>query len=400
MPDRIGPSRIEFIALVAMLMATVAFSIDSMLPALPDIAGALSPGAPNRAQLIITSFVMGMGAGTLLTGPLSDAFGRRPVVLAGAALYCVGALIAWRAQSLDVMLAARVLQGLGAAGPRVVALALVRDVYSGRDMARIMSFVMIVFMLVPAIAPSLGAILIALFGWRQIFIAFLVFSALSCLWLMLRQPETLPRDKRRPFRPRLLRQAARDVIANRTVRLSILSQILISGMMFGTLSQIQQLFGTTYGHQDSFPLWFAGIAVFAATGSLLNARLVMKFGMRRLARSILLIQMSVSALMIIVLMLHLPRHVEFVLFLPWVGMMFFQLTLTIGNLNALAMEPMGHVAGMAAALIASISTVCATLIAAPLGLAYDGTPMPLAIAGMVMAALAAEIVRRIPRDDY
>ncbi|WP_372833859.1 MFS transporter, partial [Puniceibacterium confluentis] len=149
-------SRVEFIALIAMLFATIAFSIDSMLPALPEIGAALSPGNLNRVQLVITSFVLGMGIGTFFTGPLSDTFGRKPVVLCGAILYIVASLVAARAQSLEVLLAARVVQGLGAAGPRVVALAIIRDLYQGRGMARIMSFVMIVFTLVPAIAPSMG----------------------------------------------------------------------------------------------------------------------------------------------------------------------------------------------------------------------------------------------------
>ena len=183
-------SQPEFIALIAMLFATIAFSIDAMLPALPQIAAELTPADPNRAQLILTSFVLGMGLGTFLAGPISDALGRKPVIVLGAGLYMVGALLAWAAPTLETVLAARLLQGLGAAGPRVVSLAMVRDLYSGRHMARIMSFAMMIFTLVPALAPLAGQGIIALTGWRGIFLAFLVFAVVATSWLSLRQPET------------------------------------------------------------------------------------------------------------------------------------------------------------------------------------------------------------------
>ena len=168
----------EFIALIAMLFATIAFSIDAMLPALPEIAQELTPADPNKAQLIVTSFVLGMGLGTLFAGPLSDSFGRRNVILAGAVLYCAASAVAMIAPSLETVLAARVVQGLGAAGPRVVSLALVRDLYKGREMARIMSFAMMIFMVAPAAAPLLGQQIISLAGWHAIFIAFILFAVL------------------------------------------------------------------------------------------------------------------------------------------------------------------------------------------------------------------------------
>jgi len=169
-PQQLGQT--EFIAMIAMLFATIAFSIDSMLPALPTIAAELTPLAPNNAQLILTSFVLGMGFGTFVAGPLSDSYGRRRIIVAGAVLYCAGAIAAYFASSLETVLLARVVQGLGAAGPRVVSLALVRDLYKGRDMARVVSFAMMIFTLVPAVAPLAASGVIALYGWRSIFIAF------------------------------------------------------------------------------------------------------------------------------------------------------------------------------------------------------------------------------------
>ncbi len=394
MPRRLP--RIEFVALMATMFATIAFSIDAMLPALPEIAAELTPDAPNRAQLILTSFVLGMGLGTLFTGPLSDAYGRRPVILGGAALYILGAALAWSASSLELVLAARVLQGLGAAGPRVVALAIVRDLYDGRRMAQLMSFVMMVFTVVPALAPSLGAAIIAVTGWRGIFGAFAVFSALSVLWLWLRQSETLAPALRRPFRLPLLRAGAIEVLSNRQVALIIVVLTLTFGAMFGVLSSTQPLFDVTFGRGDSFPLWFAGIALVSALGSLLNARIVMQIGMRRVATLAYLAQVILSAgILALNAFSPWPATWAFALYVVWTTSIFFMVGLTIGNLNALAMAPMGHIAGMAASIIGAVATVIAVFIAAPIGLAFDGTPGPIAAGVLVCSAISWAITRRL-----
>lgn len=386
----------EFVALMAMLTATVAFSIDSMLPALPEIGAELSPDDLNRAQLILTAFVLGMGFGTFFTGPMSDAFGRKPVILGGSALYALGALLAWSAPSLEWVLAARLLQGIGAAGPRVAAIAMVRDLHAGREMARIMSFIMIVFMIVPAIAPSLGALIIGAFGWRAIFLSFLVFALVTMIWLALRQPETLAADLRRPLRPRLLWSAMVEVVANPVTRLAILIQTIAFGMLFGLLSAIQPVFDIAYGEGDHFPLWFALIAVFSAGGSALNARLIQRMGIRQMVGGVFVIQSVLTGLMLVALFAGLPARAEFFLVLAWAIGIFVQGGLTIGNLNALAMEPMGHIAGMAASITAALATIGSVIIAAPIGLAFDGTARPVVAGLFVLALIAAALSRRIP----
>ncbi|MDP4032675.1 MAG: MFS transporter [Pseudorhodobacter sp.] len=387
----------EFIALIAMLFATIAFSIDAMLPALPRIASELTPDAPNAAQLIITSFVLGIGLGTFVAGPLSDTFGRKPVIVAGAGLYCVAALVAYAAPSLETVLAARVVQGLGAAGPRVVALALVRDLYKGREMARVVSIAMMIFTVVPAIAPILGSVIIAGFGWRGIFLAFIIFSAASMLWFGARQPETLPHLLRRPLRAGPLWQALREVLAHRVVVTTIAVQALVFACLFGTLSSTQQIFDVTFGRGASFPFWFALIALMAGTASLVNAALVVRLGMRFLITITLEAQVLASLAMAAGTGLGLlPEGMAFPVYIAWTTGVFFMLGLTLGNLNALALEPMGHISGMAASVSGALATVLAVALAVPLGLAFDGTPVPLALGVAALAAAGFGLMKTLP----
>ena len=391
--------RIEFVGLIAMMTATIAFSIDAMLPALPEIAAELSPEIAHRAPLILTSFVLGMGLGTFFSGPISDAFGRRNIVFGGAALYSLSAFVAWMSNSLEVMLVARVFQGLGASGPRVVAVAIIRDLYAGREMARIMSLVMMVFALVPALAPMLGAGIIAAAGWRAIFVAFMAFSILTVIWMGLRLPETLPQEKRRPLRARLIIDAVRELIGHRTVRLSILVQSLALAMLFSMLMLVQPVYDEVYGRGDSFPFWFGAIAVVAASASLINALLVVRYGMRRLVTLALGVQIGLSGAMYFANLGALPDPWGFYAFVFFQTCLFFQAGLTLGNLNAIAMEPMGHIAGMAASVVGAISTVLAALIASPVGLMFDGTTKPLALAILVMAAMGFALMLYMGRVE-
>jgi MFS transporter, DHA1 family, multidrug resistance protein len=401
-PPDIRPAAImgprEFIAMIAMLFATIAFSIDAMLPALPEIAAELSPEAPNAAQLILTSFVLGMGIGTLFAGPLSDAFGRRPVILAGAALYCASALVAYFSPTLEGVLIARLLQGLGSAGPRVVSLALVRDLYKGRDMARVVSFAMMIFTLVPAIAPFIGEGIMWVTGWRGIFLAFLVFSGLSMLWFWLRQPETLTPAQRRPLRVATLRSAFVEVLSHRVVVVSIAVQTLGFACLFATLSATQPIFDQVYGEGDRFALWFAVIAVVSGTSSLINAKLVGRLGMRRMITVTLAAQVVFSCAMLLTKSMGMwPGALAFPAHLVWTIGVFFMTGLTIGNLNALGLEPVGHIAGMAASVMGAIATVASVVLAAPVGLMFNGTPYPLMAGVAVFAAAGWGLMRLIPR---
>ena len=388
----------EFIAMLAFLFATIAFSIDAMLPALPDIAADLTPDNVNRAQLILTAFVAGMGLGTLFAGPISDAFGRKRTITVGFGIYIAATIAALYADSLEFLLIARFVQGLGAAGPRIVGLALVRDLYEGREMARITSFVMMIFIMIPAVAPTLGAGIIAISSWHGVFLAFIAFAVVGALWLNIRQVETLPREKRRPLRLTTLYSSAREVLSDRQVMLATLILTLGFGQMFGLLSSAQQLFGETYGKGENFHLWFAAMALLSGSGTILNATFVIRFGMRRIAKWAYVMQTIVSGVILAALLSDLlPQALRFPAFFFWATSVFFMAGVTFGNLNALALQRMGHIAGMAASIIAAISTLAAVLIAAPVGLLYNGTAIPAITATLLCSGLAWFLMRNL--DD-
>lgn len=400
-PEPQGRGRLPMatVALFALLFATIAFSTDAMLPALGAIAADLSPEAPNLAQLVLTSFILGMGVGTFVVGPLSDALGRRPVVLGGILVYVLAAAVAAGAQSLEVLLAARFVQGVGAAAPRIVTVAMVRDMFAGRIMAQVMSFIVTVFIAVPAVAPLIGAGLQALFGWRAIFWSFLVFGAVSALWFGLRQPETLPRDRRRPLRAAVLLAATREVLADRNARICIATLAVGFSMLLSFLSTAPLLFEDGYGRGAEFPFWFAGVAVITMVSSFVNGQLVIRLGMRRLALTAYLVQLVAAVLMLAGLVAGLPAEAEFVLFMGFMSAVFFSVGLTFGNLNAVALERLGHIAGLATSVISATYTVAAVAIAVPVGLIYAGTALPVAVAVMVGAAIAALLVLRLPQDS-
>ncbi|MCY4302407.1 MAG: multidrug effflux MFS transporter [Aestuariivita sp.] len=371
-----------------MMFATIAFSIDAMLPAFPNIGAELSPQSPNRAQLILTSFILGMGLGTFVTGPLSDAFGRKPVIIIGAICYIGSSAAAYFSTSLDAILFFRMLQGISAAAPRVVSLAIVRDLYSGREMAQVISLAMMVFTVFPAFAPLIGVGLIAISGWRSIFLAFIVFAMVSTIWMWIRQPETLRLADRRPFEIRLLLHAVREMFAHPTVRLSIFVQSICLGILFSMLASVQPIYDITFDKAESFPYWFGAVAIIAGSGSLINAAIVINIGMRRIVTWSLLCQIILSAIVILVSISESGQNsAHFPLFLFWQIYVFFMAGTTMGNLNSIAMEPMGHIAGMAASIISGIGTVIAALIAVPVGLLFDGSTLPLSV-GICLLSIA------------
>ena len=393
MPRRLP--QLEFTALLALLFAIVAFSIDAMLPGLPDIAADLTPSDPNRAQLVLAAFVFGMGFGTLVSGPISDHFGRKPLILFGLFLYALGAIFAGLSHSMEMMLVGRALQGFGAAFPRTVGVAMVRDLYEGRDMAKIISFVMTIFMLAPAVAPSVGALIIGSFGWHGIFASFVVLAAISASWFGLRQSETLAPENHRKLNPRDLVQGVRHVLGIYNVRLYILILTLGFAQMFSILSSVQQIYDQGFNLGASFPYWFGATAILSAAGAIINGTLVTRLGMHVMIRLGYRIAVTASLIALILNLTGLAGATPFgfaVLFV-WTVAMFFINAFTFGNLNALAMVPLGRMAGMGNSVIGALFTMGSVVIAAPVGLAFNGTPVPVMVAGVICSGLALVLFR-------
>ncbi len=382
----------EFVTLTALIISLVALSIDVMLPALQQIGGELGAPRANDAQLVITALFVGLALGQVFFGPLSDSVGRKPAIYAGLLLFIIGCLMSILATDFTVMLAGRVLQGLGAAGPRSVTVALVRDQYEGRAMARVMSLVMAVFIMVPALAPGIGQIILAIAHWRAIFGFMLAVAVVSLVWFALRQPETLAPERRARFSPGRILLAVRETCTSRVAFGYTLASGLIFGAFVGYLNTAQQIFQIQYGLGALFPLYFGALALAIGGASLVNARLVLRHGMRRISAWALglLTGLSLAFLVLAYAMAGAP---------PLWGLMaymsatFFCIGMLFANFNALAMEPLGHIAGVGAAVIGSLTTLISLILGTAIGQAYDGTVLPL-IAGFALLGLAAIAVMR------
>jgi DHA1 family bicyclomycin/chloramphenicol resistance-like MFS transporter len=381
----------EFVALMAMMMSLVALSIDAMLPALPEIGADLGVINANDNQLVVALLFFGLACGQLLYGPMSDSSGRKPAVYLGFALFFIGSAACMLSSSLPVMLGGRFLQGLGLAGPRTLTLAIVRDQYQGRAMARVMSFVMTVFILVPMAAPAIGQGIMLLAGWRAIFGVIFCFALLVVVWFFVRHPETLPPARRVPFSIGRIARAIVEVCSHR----ASLGYTLAAGFIFspflGYLSSAQQVLQVQYGLGERFPLYFAGLALAIGMASFINARLVMRHGMRRICK-IAPATITLIALPALVLAVSTDGHPPLAWFVTYVAATLFCLGTVFGSLNALAMEPLGHIAGVGAAVVGALSTFICVPLGILIGRSYDGTVLPLIIGFASFGALTLAVV--------
>ena len=388
-----GPSTpsFEYIILVALLISIGALGTDLMLPALDVIGTDLGASAANDVHYIVTAFFFGMAAGQLIAGPLSDTFGRKPIIYAGYGLFVLGCLISMLTTSWEVMLAGRVLQGLGAAAPRIVTVALVRDAYEGRAMARVMSIVMAAFIIVPIIAPMIGQGLIYVGGWRSTFLGLAVLAMVVSVWFALRQEETLAAAERRAFRPREILAGIAEILRTRVALGYTIATGLVYGMFVGYLGSAQQIFEVTFQVGDLFVVYFAIASASLGAASLLNASLVMRFGMQLLTWLALVGLTVLSFGFLLILPLCGGGVPSLPVFLVWQLSAFFCVGITFGNLNALALEPLGHMAGLGAAFIGSIATFISLPLAAIIGQRFDGTIYPL-VSGFAALGFAACLV--------
>ena len=373
--QRRGASPTAFVALMAVLMSLVALAIDIMLPALLVIGRDLGVAHENDAQLILSALFFGLALGQMIYGPFSDRFGRKPVILAGLLLFILGTLFSILATSFSMMLLGRMFQGLGIAGPRIISVAMVRDLYSGDAMARIMSLILTVFILIPLIAPALGQGLLLIGHWRLIFVALLAIAVIVSLWLWLLQPETLAEDKQRPLSITSIVSATKETVLHPIALGYTIAAGLIFGAFLGYLNSAVQILQVQYELGVLFPFYFSVLAFAFGAATLLNARLVVRLGMQALCRGAV-IGLSATSSAFFVTMLAMDGHPPLWALMVYLAVTFFSIGVMFGNFNALAMEPLGHIAGVAAGVIGTLTTLLSLTIGGLIGQAYDGTVIP------------------------
>jgi DHA1 family bicyclomycin/chloramphenicol resistance-like MFS transporter len=379
----------QFVAYVAGLMMTNAIAIDSMLPALPQIGHALGIDTANHVQLVVTAYLLGFGGAQIIYGTLADRFGRKPVLMFGLSLYVLASVIAAFAGSFAVMMAARATQGIGAAALRVLAISIVRDCYAGRQMARVMSLAFIVFLAVPIFAPTIGQLIMLVAPWRAIFGLLTVFGTVLIVWTVLRLPETLHPQDRVPISISGISHAVMAVIRSRITMGYMFAMTMVMGGLFGFINSAQQIFADALKAPHLFTTVFALIAVFMALSSLLNARIVGRLGMRRVSHAALIGYIAVSALHLGIVLAGWETIWSFALMQA--GLMFC-FGLVASNFNAMAMEPVGHVAGTASSLLGFVSTIGGALLGFLVGQHFDGTTLPLSVGFAAFGVVALLLV--------
>ncbi|MEZ4857675.1 MAG: multidrug effflux MFS transporter [Flavobacteriaceae bacterium] len=383
-------SQIEFIAMMASLMAVVALAIDALLPALDVIGITIGTREVADNQLIITMIFLGLGLGPLVFGPVSDAKGRKPIVYMGFGIFLLGSIICVFAHSLPIMIIGRIMQGIGLSAPRTISIAIIRDMYSGDYMARIMSFVTVVFLLVPIVAPAVGKLVLEYYNWKGIFYVQLFFSALVCFWFWKRQPETLSVDDRIPFTRNRLLHACKEVLREKSTIGFTFIQGLVMGAFLVYLSGSQQIFELQYGLKEEFPYIFAGLSIAIAIAIFTNGNLVVRFGMLNMVTLSIYGFLAVSTFFVI--LYYNQPNPSITILMIFFGILFFFMGFLFGNLRALAMEPMGHIAGMAAAITGLIATLMGIPISTFIGRFIDSRVLPVFVGFMICGMISVVLL--------
>ena len=382
----------EFAALMAFMIAIVALSIDIMLPVIDVIGEELGAKSDNAPQLIISMLFLGLSLGQLVYGPVSDTLGRKPMIFLGFFIFIIGTILCMMAESFNALLIGRFLQGFGGAGPRIVSNSVIRDLYHGRAMAQVTSVIMGFFILVPAIAPALGQAIYTFLPWRWIFVVLLLQAVLVSFWFWRRQEETLKPEYEKPFSLITIGKNVWEILNTRESFWYTMAAGIIFGAFVSYLLTSPQIFEDAYGITDKFPYYFGGLAIVIGSASLFNARLVMKLGMRRLCLFAVSIQCSISSIVFIYAWLH-GGHVPLIVFMGWAVIAFFMMGFLFGNFNAIALEPLGHIAGIGAAMVGSISTFVSMGIGTLIGQAYNHTVLPM-IGGYAVLGFVSLLVMK------
>ena len=387
----------EFIILMASLMSLVALSIDTLLPALPQIGESLNVANATDNQLIITMIFLGLGFGQLIFGPLSDSFGRKPMIYFGFIVFVIASIICVTTESFEMMIAGRVLQGIGLSSPRTIAIAMVRDTFSGDYMAKILSIIVVFFILVPVVAPTFGQWILNFASWEMIFNANLILGVGVVIWFWLRQPETLKESNRIKFRMRIFYDGTKEFLRHKEAIAFTLVSGFITGSFMVYLSTSQQIFQEQYNLGDLFPYIFACTALAIGSATFLNSRLVLRFGSRKLGFIAITAYFLISLLYVICFSSGVNPSIY--VLIAFFLVQFFTIGLIFGNLRALAMEPLGHIAGIGAAINGFVSTIMAVPIANFIGSFVKVSVLPLFIGFSVFGFLSILVFLYLDRRD-
>lgn len=376
----------EFIALMASLMSIVALSIDALLPALPEVAHSLGVTNPSDNQLLITMIFLGLGFGQLIFGPLSDSFGRKPMVYFGFSLFVIASIICVTTENFEMMIFGRILQGIGLSSPRTIAIAMTRDTYSGDFMAKVLSVIVMFFILVPIVAPTMGQWLLDLFNWQAIFNANLIIGLIIVLWFWRRQPETLDAKNKIKFSPAIFITGTKEFIRYKeAVAFTVISGF-ITGSFMVYLSTSQQIFQEQYQLGKWFPYIFASTAFSVGFATFMNSRLVLRFGSFNIAFKAAIAYSLISILYVV--LFHTGNNPSVFILLMFFLLQFFAIGFLFGNLRSLAMEPLGHIAGIGSAINGFVSTVMAVPIANYIGGFVKTSVLPLFIGFSIFGVLS------------
>ena len=401
MTEQTKPEKISlaFIFLMAVLMSFTAISIDAMLPALGQIGEDLGVQNPNDVQLIISSLFAGLAIGILFFGPFADSFGRKKAVYLGVSIFLCGCTASIFSTNFETMLVGRVLQGFGTASCRIATMCMIRDRFEGNAMARVMSFIMIIFILSPALAPSLGQVILLFANWRVIFIVMFLIGVSAVTWLAIAQEETLKPENRHPFKIKPIMQAVIETVNNRISRGYMIASGIIFGAFVGYLNSAQQILQEQYELGGAFAVVFGFLALALGIASFANSKWVYKYGMEKICHSSMLVMVGATTVFLPI-SLFFVGHPPLILLVIYLLVVFFCCGLLFGNFNTMAIHPLGHIAGAASSVIGCIQTLLSASLGATIGYLYDGTINPLIIGFFILGIWSLILVTRLTKHSH
>ncbi len=383
-------SFIEFISLVALLMALVSFSINMLLPAFHDISTSFELSNKNQIQLSISLLYLGLGASQLIYGSLSDNLGRKPTVYIGLLLFLLGCIISFLSQNLTHLLIGQVIQGMGLGAPRVISLAIVRDRFEGNIMAKAMSFIMVIYILTPTLSPIIGKSILLVSNWRLLFLAFIVLGACTFILFKYRMPETLAFQKRKSFTLKHILNASLEVIKNKASLSYIIILGLYSGVFITYLNLSQPIFEFQYQLKSNYPYYFAFLALSIGVASFLNGKLVLLLGMVKLVKIAITTSLITTVLFSFANYYNSPSLGFFVIFM---FIQLFSYGVLVGNLSSLSIQPLGHIAGLGASIIGAVSTLLSVPLSILIGHFYNHSVTPIVIGYLIVGVISIVILK-------